>query len=113
MRDLPTDNVIILVNGKRRHRSASIALSGSALNKGAQGPDLNMIPTIALRQLEILRDGATAQYGADAVAGVQPAIAGRSTGGALFYGRGSIREETDAISTWQRMRNSPCPGTGF
>lgn len=70
MRGLPTDNVIILVNGKRRHRSASIALSGSALNKGAQGPDLNMIPTIALRQLEILRDGATAQYGADAVAGV-------------------------------------------
>ena len=70
MRGLPTDNVIVLVNGKRRHRSASIALSGSSLNKGAQGPDLNMIPTIALRQLEILRDGATAQYGADAVAGV-------------------------------------------
>lgn len=70
MRGLPTDNVIILVNGKRRHRSGSIALSGSSLNEGAQGPDLNMIPTIALRQIEILRDGATAQYGADAVAGV-------------------------------------------
>ncbi|MCY4159065.1 MAG: TonB-dependent receptor [Bacteroidetes bacterium] len=70
LRGLPTDNVIVLVNGKRRHRSASIALSGSSLNKGAQGPDLNMIPTIALNQLEILRDGATAQYGADAVAGV-------------------------------------------
>jgi len=70
LRGLPTDNVIVLVNGKRRHRSASIALSGSSLNTGAQGPDLNMIPTIALRQLEILRDGATAQYGADAVAGV-------------------------------------------
>lgn len=70
LRGLPTDNVVILVNGKRRHRSASIALSGSSLNEGAQGPDLNMIPTIALRQMEILRDGATAQYGADAVAGV-------------------------------------------
>ncbi len=70
LRGLPTDNVIVLVNGKRRHRSGSIALSAGSLNEGAQGPDLNMIPTIALRQIEILRDGATAQYGADAVAGV-------------------------------------------
>ena len=70
LRGLPTDNVIVLVNGKRRHRSGSIALSAGSLNEGAQGPDLNMIPTIALRQIEVLRDGATAQYGADAVAGV-------------------------------------------
>ena len=70
LRGLPTDNVLVLVNGKRRHRSGSIALSGSSLNKGAEGPDLNMIPAIALKQVEILRDGASAQYGADAVAGV-------------------------------------------
>ena len=70
LRGLPTDNVVVLINGKRRHRSGSIALSGSALNEGAQGPDLNMIPSIALRQVELLRDAATAQYGADAVAGV-------------------------------------------
>ncbi|MDE2828426.1 MAG: carboxypeptidase-like regulatory domain-containing protein [Bacteroidota bacterium] len=70
LRGLPTDNVIVLVNGKRRHRSGSIAFSAGSLNEGAQGPDLNMIPTIALRQIEILRDGATAQYGADAIAGV-------------------------------------------
>ena len=70
LRGLPTDNVIVLINGKRRHRSGSIALSASSLNEGAQGPDLNMIPTIAIKQFEILRDAATAQYGADAVAGV-------------------------------------------
>ena len=70
LRGLPTDNVIVLVNGHRRHRSGSIALSGSSLNEGAQGPDLNMIPAIALSQVELLRDAATAQYGADAVAGV-------------------------------------------
>ena len=70
LRGLPTDNIVVLVNGKRRHRSSSIALSGSALNKGAQGPDLNTIPAIAVKQVEILRDGASAQYGADAVAGV-------------------------------------------
>ncbi len=70
IRGLPNDNVLVLINGKRRHRSASIALSGSSLGDGAQGPDLNMIPGIAIKQIELLRDGAAAQYGADAVAGV-------------------------------------------
>ena len=70
LRGLPADNVVVLVNGKRRHRSASLALLGTSLNTGAQGPDMLMIPGIALQRVEILRDGASAQYGADAVAGV-------------------------------------------
>ena len=70
LRGLSPDNVVVLVNGKRRHRSASMALLGSSLNTGSQGADMNMIPSIALSQVEVLRDGATAQYGADAVAGV-------------------------------------------
>ena len=70
LRGLSPDNTILLVNGKRRHRSASIALFGSALILGAQGQDMNMIPSIAIKQFEVLRDGASAQYGADAVAGV-------------------------------------------
>ena len=70
LRGLPPDNVVVLVNGKRRHRSGSMALLASSLNTGAQGADLNMIPTIAISRMEILRDGASAQYGADAVAGV-------------------------------------------
>jgi len=70
LRGLSPDNVVVLVNGKRRHRSASLALLGSSLNTGSQGADINMIPSIALQQIEVLRDGATAQYGADAVAGV-------------------------------------------
>ena len=70
LRGLSPDNLIVLVNGKRRHRSASVALFGSSLNEGAQGADLNMIPSIALQQVEVLRDGSSAQYGADAVAGV-------------------------------------------
>ncbi len=70
LRGLSPDNTILLVNGKRRHRTGSIALFGSSLILGAQGPDMNMIPSIAIRQFEILRDGAAAQYGADAVAGV-------------------------------------------
>ena len=70
LRGLSPDNVVVLVNGKRRHRSASMTLSGTSLNTGSQAVDMNMIPSIALKQVEVLRDGATAQYGADAVAGV-------------------------------------------
>ncbi len=70
LRGLPADNVVVLLNGKRRHRSGSMALLASSLNTGAQGADLNMIPTIAISRMEVLRDGASAQYGADAVAGV-------------------------------------------
>ena len=70
LRGLPSDNVIVLINGKRRHRSGSMALLGTSLNVGSQGSDLNMIPSIAIGRVEILRDGASAQYGADAVAGV-------------------------------------------
>ena len=58
------------VNGKRRHRSGVLALLGSSLNTGSQGPDLSVIPTIAIKQIELLRDGASAQYGSDAIAGV-------------------------------------------
>jgi len=70
LRGLSPDNTLLLVNGKRRHRTGSIALFGSALILGSQGPDMNMIPSIAIKQFEVLRDGASAQYGADAVAGV-------------------------------------------
>ena len=70
LRGLPPDNLLVLVNGKRRHRSGVIALLGSSLNTGSQGPDLSVIPAIAIEQMELLRDGAAAQYGSDAIAGV-------------------------------------------
>ena len=70
MRGLPPDNVLILVNGKRRHRSGVIAELGSSLNEGSQGADISAIPALAIKQLEVLRDGAAAQYGSDAIAGV-------------------------------------------
>ena len=70
LRGLPPDNVLVLVNGKRRHRSGVIAEGGSSLTAGSQGPDLASIPAMAIKQLEVLRDGASAQYGSDAIAGV-------------------------------------------
>ena len=70
LRGLPADSTLILVNGKRRHRSSVIALQGAGINDGAHGADISVIPSIALKQVEILRDGAAAQYGSDAIAGV-------------------------------------------
>ena len=70
LRGLAPDHTLLLVNGKRRHRASVIAWLGNGLSDGAQGADLSPIPTIALKQMEVLRDGASAQYGSDAIAGV-------------------------------------------
>ena len=70
LRGLPPDNVLILVNGKRRHRSGVIAELGGSLASGSQGADISAIPSMAIKQVEVLRDGAAALYGSDAIAGV-------------------------------------------
>lgn len=70
LRGLPPDDVLILMNSKRRHRSALIAHFGAAMNVGAHAADIGHIPSIALKNVEVLRDGASAQYGSDAIAGV-------------------------------------------
>lgn len=70
LRGLPADNTLVLVNGKRMHRASVIAELGGSLNAGSQGPDVGVIPTLALESVEVLRDGAAAQYGSDAIAGV-------------------------------------------
>ena len=70
LRNLAPDHTLILVNGKRRHRSAVITWLGNGIADGSQGPDISTIPSIAIRQAEVLRDGAAAQYGSDAIAGV-------------------------------------------
>ena len=70
LRNLAPDHTLVLVNGKRRHRSAVITWLGNGIADGSQGPDLSIIPSIAIRQVEVLRDGAAAQYGSDAIAGV-------------------------------------------
>ncbi|MDQ3206945.1 MAG: TonB-dependent receptor [Pseudomonadota bacterium] len=70
LRGLPPDNTLVLVNGKRRHRAAVITFLGHGLSDGSQGPDISVFPSLALGQVEVLRDGAAAQYGSDAIAGV-------------------------------------------
>ncbi len=70
LRGLAPDHTLVLVNGRRRHRGAVITWIGNGVADGAQGPDIATIPAIALRRIEVLRDGAAAQYGSDAIAGV-------------------------------------------
>ena len=70
LRGLPPDSTLILVNGKRRHRGSVLTFLGGGISDGAHAPDLAAIPAIALKRVEVLRDGAAAQYGSDAVAGV-------------------------------------------
>lgn len=69
LRGLGPDQVLILVNGKRRHASALVNINGSP-GRGSVGTDLNAIPSFAIERIEVLRDGAAAQYGSDAIAGV-------------------------------------------
>ena len=69
MRGLPPDSTLVLVNGKRRHRASVITFLGGGISDGAQGADISVIPSIALKRLEVLRDGSSSQYGSDAIAG--------------------------------------------
>lgn len=69
LRGLGSDQVLVLINGKRRHQSALVNVNGT-VNRGQVGTDLNSIPVSSIERIEVLRDGAAAQYGSDAIAGV-------------------------------------------
>ena len=70
LRGTAPDQTLVLVNGKRRHRSALVQFFAPAAGNGAHGVDVGMIPGIAVKRVEVLRDGASSQYGSDAIAGV-------------------------------------------
>ncbi|WP_299885988.1 TonB-dependent receptor [uncultured Lacinutrix sp.] len=69
LRGLGPDQVLVLINGKRRHNSSLLNVNGT-VGRGTVGTDFNAIPVAAIERIEILRDGATSQYGSDAIAGV-------------------------------------------
>ncbi len=69
LRGLGPDQTLVLVNGKRRHKSALLHINTS-VGRGTAGTDFNAIPSSAIKRIEVLRDGAAAQYGSDAIAGV-------------------------------------------
>lgn len=94
LRGLSVDHTLVLINGKRRYKSALVNLGGNGA--GSVGTDLNAIPTGAIERIEILRDGASAQYGSDAIAGVINIVlkkninelAATATTGVLYLGDG-------------------------
>ena len=100
LRNLAPDHTLILVNGKRRHRAAVITWLGNGVADGSQGPDISVIPTIAIRQVEVLRDGASAQYGSDAIAGVMNfQLKDASSGGALEFRTGGYRDANPGVAS--------------
>jgi iron complex outermembrane receptor protein len=98
LRGLGPDQTLVLLNGKRRHQSSLVNIFGSR-GRGNTGTDLNTIPAAAIERIEILRDGASAQYGSDAIAGVINVVL-----------KSSVEEFSGNISTGV---NNADPGSDF
>jgi iron complex outermembrane receptor protein len=94
LRGLQPDQTLVLVNGKRRHNQAIFGLNGT-VGAGAAGTDMNAIPISALANIQVLRDGAAAQYGSDAIAGVINLTLNDSTGVTTGFIQGGKTGEGD------------------
>lgn len=114
LRGLPSDSTLILLNGKRRHRSSVIAFLGGGINDGAQGPDISVIPSVAMKQVEVLRDGAAAQYGSDAIAGVMNfVLKDDSDGGTIYVKQGQYTDEGENMTEVGGNIGMPLTDNGF
>ena len=114
LRGLSSDSTLVLLNGKRRHRASVIAFQGGGVNDGAQGPDISVIPSVALKQVEVLRDGAAAQYGSDAIAGVMNfVLKDDSEGGSLSVKAGQFYEGDGDTVTVDGNIGLPLSDDGF
>jgi iron complex outermembrane receptor protein len=92
LRGLGSDQTLVLMNGKRRHSTSLVNIFG-ARNRGNTGTDMNSIPLLAVKNIQVLRDGAAAQYGSDAIAGVINIILKKgATGGDVEVGYGEYKE---------------------
>lgn len=110
LRGLPTDKTLVLVNSKRRHRAALVQIGGP----GVQGPDIATIPAAALKTVEVLRDGASAQYGSDAIAGVINFILkDNPEGGTLQFDIGQYYEGDGETVTVSGNLGIPLGDKGF
>lgn len=97
LRGLGPDQVLVLVNNKRRHKVSFLSIN-DGVGKGQAGTDVNVVPALSLKRVEVLRDGAAAQYGSDAIAGViNMQLNNASSGGAVtaYYGQGYSKPNLD------------------
>ena len=110
LRGLGTDQVLVLINGKRRHQSALVNVNGT-VNRGQVSTDLSAIPATSIERIEILRDGAAAQYGSDAIAGVINIVLKKRTGlleAGVSYGK-HITEYEKNFAQFKLTNNSADP----
>ncbi|BFM12364.1 TonB-dependent receptor [Simiduia litorea] len=102
LRNLSPDHTLVLVNGSRRHRSALVNLQLAPLgtvNQGSQGVDFSAFPSAAIKRVEVLRDGASAQYGSDAIAGVVNLVLDDASEGFSLSGQYGEYSEGDGART--------------
>jgi iron complex outermembrane receptor protein len=99
LRGMGPDQTLVLINGKRRHQSSLVTLYGTR-GRGNTGTDLNAIPASSIKRIEILRDGAAAQYGSDAIAGVINIVLNDNVNeltGAITYGAFNTNAQGDFL----------------
>jgi iron complex outermembrane receptor protein len=113
LRGLSPNDVLVLVDGKRRHTTASLAIDGGSAYSGGAGVDLNFIPMAMVDHVEVLTDGAAAQYGSDAIAGVINFILKKNDSGGTvnatyggFFDGGGSTTEVDANAGFAPIENS-------
>ena len=109
LRGLGPDQTLVLINGKRRHSAALLNINGS-VGRGTSAVDINMIPTIALSRVEVLRDGAAAQYGSDAIAGViNFQLRSARQGGRASVTYGKYYTDVDGVETYTGVQANAGP----
>ncbi|WP_419794000.1 TonB-dependent receptor [Pseudomonas palleroniana] len=114
LRGLAPDQTLVLINGKRRHASAVVNISGGVPFIGAQPVDLDMIPISSIDHVEVLRDGASAQYGSDAVAGViNIVLKERDSGGQVNTQLGKYAQGDGFSKSTDGWYGLGLPGDGF
>ncbi|QDG55036.1 TonB-dependent siderophore receptor [Pseudomonas sp. NIBRBAC000502773] len=114
LRGLASDQVLVLVNGKRRHSSANITRQSLVNGRGAAAVDLSLIPLSAIQRVEILRDGAAAQYGSDAIAGViNIVLKENDDGGNLGYRFGGYDKGDGLQRKLNGWKGFTLPNDGF
>ena len=113
LRGLSPNHVLVLVNGKRRHGTANLSILSSAFQGGAAA-DLNMIPVAAIDHIEVLQDGAAAQYGSDAIAGVINIILKSApSGGSAAVSGGGYEDGGGATAAYEGNMGLGGPSPGF
>lgn len=112
LRGLNADQVLVLVNGKRRHTSSLVNINGS-VGRGSMAVDLNAIPPSAIDHIEILRDGAAAQYGSDAIAGVINIILKTNAPGEISAQFGQTTQSDGKTAVVDGSYSLPIPRNGY